>query len=34
MSKWEIEDAQPETALKHAGAYIGALERLFIFLSF
>lgn len=32
MSKWEIDDAQPETALKHAGAYIGALERLFIFL--
>lgn len=32
MSKWELEDTQPKMALKDAGAYIGALERLFIFL--
>ena len=32
MSKWKLEDTQPKMALKHAGAYIGILERLFIFL--
>jgi len=32
MSKWKFEDSQPKMALKHAGAYIGVLERLFIFL--
>jgi len=32
MSKWKLNETQPESALKHAGAYIGILERLFIFL--
>ena len=32
MSKWKFEDTQPKMALKNAGAYIGVLERLFIFL--
>lgn len=32
MSKWNLSEDQPDTALQSAGAYIGVLERLFIFL--
>ena len=32
MSKWQIDEDQPKSALKNAGAFIGILERLFIFL--
>lgn len=32
MGKWQIDEDQPKSALKHAGAFIGILERLFIFL--
>lgn len=32
MSKWQLPDEKPGNALKGAGAYIGILERLFIFL--
>jgi len=32
MSKWQIDDSPKESGLKKAGAYIGVLERLFIFL--
>ncbi len=32
MSKWQLDEYQPKSALKNAGAFIGILERLFIFL--
>ncbi|MGX1022998.1 DUF3307 domain-containing protein [Psychroflexus sp. MBR-150] len=32
MSKWQLDEDQPKSALKNAGAFIGILERLFIFL--
>lgn len=32
MSKWTLPKDQPDNALQSAGAYIGILERLFIFL--
>lgn len=32
MSKWELNESPKEDGLKKAGAYIGVLERLFIFL--
>jgi hypothetical protein len=32
MSKWDLPEESPKNALKGAGAYIGILERLFIFL--
>jgi hypothetical protein len=32
MSKWDLNESPKEDGLKKAGAYIGVLERLFIFL--
>jgi len=32
MSKWQLNESPKEDGLKKAGAYIGVLERLFIFL--
>lgn len=31
ISKWDLKEYTEESSLKHAGAYIGILERLFVF---